>query len=476
MQIIRELQKEKMGKELSKTYFSSLVMRTERILNNSSIGDYVAVLTYGSAGDLFLVSNSDTDFTLLSGDSNNVSGAEIAALQSMIMSEFDSNPWDVSFKAWNRIKVNPMDLLSVRFICGNRQIYEDQVIRDPIISSVLCEDTLISILSGNDLALEFMSLSKYYNQLFYTYHAKKENPVEISYGDAKYYTGCIRWLQDIYMIAMIYSHKRFLADIELDVLVRQDIFTEDDLWDVNCAADFFLTVKDLCMEGTNILYDCNLKHIEAVLGESVCEITAQFDSHSKKIQDLSQKAHESLIRNFPLHKGVLARTSNNPDELYALIDTDLLDLWRTIALRRDIPAEIREKLADKIRERQKVNQHAMLDEMMSMLQFASITNHCGPCSVKADDEKNIWVTDQVIGHFKNILKNNVNNPDMIRKAVKSSFLPLYKAGKFPDIQSFYAVYFDRLERFFHSRTLFPDEAVEIAKSVCMCILESDFLS
>jgi glycosyltransferase involved in cell wall biosynthesis/MoaA/NifB/PqqE/SkfB family radical SAM enzyme len=61
---------------------------------------------------------------------------------------------------------------------------------------------------------------------------------------------------------------------------------------------------------------------------------------------------------------------------------------------------------------------------------------------------------------------------LIRLAVHSSFFNLFKYGKYPDLQSFYQAYLDRVKRFFHCHTAEPDVAVEIAKRACEQIISS----
>ena len=471
MQNNRDLQRAKMGRELAKNCFSSLVMRTKRILNDSDIGEHVAILSYGSAGNHFFIGNSDTDFTLL--DDGSLSKAEISKLQSQLIKELDDNPWPVRVKTWDRVKVNPMDLLSLCFIGGNRELFERYVLQDPDVSSVNCEDVLVSTLAGNDLHLDFMA-SYDFSRLLCTYHPTHEMPVGISYGDVKYFKGGTRWIQDIYMIAMLYSKKKFLTDIELSILVEQNIFTKEEIYDVNRALDFLLTVKDICIEGSNILYVSNMDRIKAVLGASEREITGEYDYHINKIQELCHKAHQALVKHFSSNTGVLARTVSHSDEISNLINTDALDLWRTLALRTDLPTDAREVLANKIFKRQKNKPHTMLDELVSMLEFSApaVPVQSVLDVRKAEDEINQWLTDQVVDHFKGVLKGNMDHPCLIRLAVQSSFFNWYKVGKYPDPQSFYHAYFDRTKKFFHCHTVFPDDAVLIAENACIQVFNS----
>jgi len=461
----------KMGREIAKHNFSSLIRITERIINACGISDHIAVLTYGSAGGHFLVSNSDTDFTLL--DDGTVSEQELLKLQELIYSELTNSPWCIGFKAWKRVKVNPMDLLSIRYICGNPSIFEEQIVLDPAIASVNNENILISTLASVDLHLEFMA-STIFSRLVRTYHPTKEFPIGISYGDVKYYIGGIRWAQSILGIAALYSKKRFLADTDIKILADLNIFHDDDLNEINCALDFLLTAKDLCNIGNNIFYRSNLQQITTTWNQGRREITFEYDYHTKKMRDLFGKAHKAILRDFPNHQGVLARTVTNTVELTDLINTNSLELWKTIALRNDVSFETKEKLTEKIIARQKENPHTMLDEMVSMLQFSEIEvgNNIIDRIRNTDAKSSLWMTDQVFYHLEGILKNSINNPVLIRLAVHSSFFELYKTGKYPDFQLFYQTYIERVKKFFHCRTIEPEKPLLIAQSACEQILKS----
>ena len=80
------LQRFKKGLEISANCFAAFVECSIGILKKSGLERSVAVLTYGSAGDRFIVSCSDTDFTLLADD--NVSDDDILRLQKMLADEF----------------------------------------------------------------------------------------------------------------------------------------------------------------------------------------------------------------------------------------------------------------------------------------------------------------------------------------------------------------------------------------------------
>ena len=473
MEQIQELQERKAGRKLAKLRLSSFFDHSERAWKRSGCSEHVAILTFGSAGDWFLVGNSDTDFTILSDD--NVPKQTLDELQAVFFEEFRNTPWHVSFKSWERIRVNPMDLISIRFICGNRSLFEDRVLRDSAVSSVISQDALLSIFAGNDLHLRFMA-SGYFSRLLRLYHTSAEMPVEICYGDVKYYLGGTRCVQDIYMIAMFYAKKRFLTDVSMDALVESAVLSRNDLGMLNGALDFLLTAKDLCFEGNNLFHPRNLSRITGAWGESADEIQQEYDRQTAVLQQLSDKAHAALIKDFPLHDGVIARTSTSQSELSVRIDMNRLELWRILALRSDLDSENRAKLTRSIQERQTQNPHTMLDELLSMLQFSS---HAPPegaplTAGNAPEEAEAWLTDEVVACFEHTLQSRINQPDLIRLAVHNSFLRLFLFNKYPDLTSFYKAYLDRVRKFFHCHTVEPEAAVQIAANACRQIVESGF--
>ncbi|MCE5188523.1 MAG: glycosyltransferase [Eubacteriales bacterium] len=473
MEPMNDSLKRKAGRELARHRLSSFSAHAERALERCDRKEHVAILTFGSAGDLLLVGNSDTDFTILSD--GNVSELAMDELQALLFDEFQNTPWNVSFKSWERIKVNPMDLLSIRFLCGNRDIFVDQVLRDPAVSGMTCEDTLVSILAGNDLHLRYMA-SGFFSRLLRLYHTAAELPVEIQYGDVKYYLGGTRCVQDILMIAMLYSGRRFLADTSVNTLVKQGIFTGDDLDALNRALDFLLAAKDLCCEGNNIFHPSNRNRIVGAWGGSEDEIRKEYDRHTAAVQILSGKAHEAFCRDYGLHEGVLARTQTSPNEQYALIETGKPELWRILALRSDLDSKNRAMLTRSIVLRQTQSPHTMLDELLSMLQFSSGEDSGEALSgnTKAKGAASAWMTDQVVECFERTLQGRMNQPDLIRLAVHNSFLPLFRSGNDPDLQNFSEAYLDRVKKFFHCHTVTPDAAFSIAASACRQIAGSGF--
>ncbi|KPA11117.1 Glycosyl transferase, group 1 domain protein [Candidatus Magnetomorum sp. HK-1] len=467
------LHKKKMGRKIAENSFSSLVDAANCILRDSGIHEQVALMTYGSAGGQFLLSNSDTDFILLGDDS--LPEKSLLDIQNLIFTELASSTWTVGFKAWKRVKVNPMDLLSTRFICGNLKIFEEKIVHDPIVESVNNNDILISTLAGIDLHLEFMA-SHYFSRLVRTYHPTKEFPSRIGYGDIKYFTGGVRWIQAIYTIAMLYSKKKFISDADVSVLVNKGIFHDNELHDLHHALDFFLSAKDICVKGNNILFKCNVQQIEKIWEQPAHEIRTEYAHHIKTIETLFRKAHQSILANFPSTKGVVSRKSTNAIELTHLINTNALELWKTIALRKDVTADIREYLTKKIVDRQKYNPHTMLDEMVAMLQFSSTENQSNNShtTLEIDEKISLWVTDNVFECFEKFLINDINNPALVRLAVHNSFFYLFKSGQFSDIQTFYKTYIERVKKFFHCRSIEPEYPFAIAEAACLQILNSGF--
>ena len=473
MELGEDLFERKAGRELAKLRLSSFCDHSERAWARCGHSEHLAILTFGSAGDWFLVGNSDTDFTILSDGS--VTKQAMDELQAVLMEEFQNTPWGVSFKSWERIKVNPMDLLSIRFICGNRSLFEERVLHDPAVSSVISKDALLSILAGNDLHLQFMA-SDFFSRLLRLYHTSSEMPVGIRSGDVKYYLGGTRCAQDIYMIAMLYSEKLFLTDASVDALVENGLFTKDDQIALDTALDFLLAAKDLCVEGNNLFHPRNLGHIRAAWGESAEEIQQEYDRQTAVMQRFSKKAHEALIKDYALYDSVIARTTTSQSELSDLIDTDRLEIWRILALRSDLDFENRTKLTRRIQERQTQHPHTMLDELLSMLQFSRSASQQGaPLAAKRPiDETDAWMTDEVVACFEHTLQNRINQPDLVRLAVHNSFLRLFRFGTYPDLPSFYSAYLDRVRKFFHCHTVDPETAVQIATNACRQIADSGF--
>ncbi|MDR3217097.1 MAG: glycosyltransferase [Clostridiaceae bacterium] len=468
MQTPYELIQAKMGRKIAEHNFYSLVVRTENILNKTGLSDRVAILTYGSCGGRFLSGNSDTDFTLIHDGS--LTKDDLIPLQRELFIEFSGKPWIVAFKAWERVKVNPMDLLSVRFIGGNKRLFKNTVLNAPDVLSLTSRDVMVSNLAGNDLHLEFMA-SSFFSRLLKKYHPTNELPLEISRGDIKYFTGGIRWIQFIFMIAALYAGNRFLADTDINILVEKGILSDDDIKELNAALDFFLTVKELCLMGSNIFFGKNLIKITESLQMTKEKIASQYDLHSKNIQRLCRKIHARLIKDYPQNQGIFARVTTDIGELSVIVDSDNLSLWRTIALRSDIPTIIRQKLKGKIIDRRKTHPHTMIDELEVMLAFSSFETPDESVQ-RAEEEKNIWLTDQIVKCLDDTLQYCVNNPAFIRLAIHRSFFELFKVGIFADIQSFYRNYFDRVIKYFHCHTLYPDDCVAIAKSACEQILKS----
>ncbi|TLU81755.1 MAG: glycosyltransferase [Chlorobium sp.] len=464
------LQKSIQGREIAKNNFDLLVNLSESILKESGLQDNVAILTYGSAGGRTMVSISDTDFTII--DDGNLPLDKLLDFQEIIYNVFSKYTWTIAIKSWKRVRVNPMDLLSIRFVCGNRKIFEEQVLNDPFIINTNNGHILISTLAGVDLHLEFMA-SDYFSPLVRTYHPTKEFPIGISYGDVKYFTGGLRWIQQIIAIAMLYSNKRFLSDTDINVLVEKNIYSSDDIEILNSALDFLLTAKDICLEGNNMLYSTNINKIVELWEQTAKEITINYDNHINKIQSLFYKAQNAMLHDYPNHEGVLSRVLKKSSELIPLIETNKLELWKNIALRRDIPIEIKYELRNKILERQKHSPHTMLDEMLFMLNFANEEKlQYSAQEHKKVELESLWMTDKVFEYLEKILEGNINKPDLIRYAVQNSFFDLYKSNKYPNLEIFYETYFDRVKKFFHCSTLEPEQPVIIAKQACEQILNS----
>jgi glycosyltransferase involved in cell wall biosynthesis/MoaA/NifB/PqqE/SkfB family radical SAM enzyme len=466
MMIVETLRKYKNGRKIADYSFNILVNHICNVLKKTGLQDNMAVLSYGSAGGKFLVSVSDTDFTFL--DDGSLSEARLLKFQDMVYEEFSKYSWAIAIKTWERVKVNPMDLLSLHFLGGNRAIFEKEVIENREIMAQNNKDVILSTLAGVGLHLEFMS-SGFFSRLVRKYHPLHEFPVEICYGDIKYFKGGLRWCQQIEGIAMLLSEKRFLSDSTIDILLQKGCFTGKDAETLNSAVDFMLAAKDLCVEGNNIFFEKNLQVLKNTWEQGADEITSEYNQHTENVKILFYKALQFLFDSFPDHEGVRAVVVKEPVELRTLIATNKLEIWKNIALRNDISNEIRDELRGKIMELQESRPHTMLDEMLVMLDFASGK----PLDKKETEaEREQWLTEHVFNHFRKILGNNINQPELISHAVHGSFFELYKQGKYPNPKLFSELFIDRAKRFFHCSTLEPEKPLEIVKSACFRLLNS----
>jgi len=466
------LSKLKMGTKIAQNNHLLLSGVIERLLFEMSLGDRIAVMMYGSSGGKFLVSNSDTDFIFLSDGT--IPDEDILRFQERVYFEVDNRPWKVTVKDWKRAKPNPMDLRSICFVGGNRRIFDEQVIYNHEIMETNNEKVLISTLANFDLYAEFYSSTRF-SRLLATLHSSKEIPGEIGYGELKYFFGGTRVAQAVLSSVAFYMKKRFLADVNLNDLATADIFTHDECKDLIHAIDFFLCAKDLCFEGNNIFHPGNQEKIQAVWGQSEKEIGDEYEHHRVNILRLFQKARERIIKDFPGSTGVRCRIETDPGILMGLINSDDYEFWKTFALRKDLPVEVRNYLEKKVLDRKKEHPHTMLDEIIRMLEYSKLENQSNEIqrTPKINEvEIELGLTDYVFNHLEMVLKNNINAPDLIRLAIHSMFFDLYKASNNPDLYPFISAFKGRVKNFFHCRTYEPEQPMEVAENVCAQILQS----
>jgi glycosyltransferase involved in cell wall biosynthesis/organic radical activating enzyme len=465
-----DCKKLKQGREIAGNNVALFTDIVEAILEKSDFQERIAIMSYGSSGGKNMVATSDTDFTII--NDGTLSQTQLLEFQEAIYDTFSHYSWPVAIKAWERVRVNPMDILSLRFLGGNKSLFETQVLNNPEIININNPDILITTLAGVGFHLEFMA-SEHFSVLVRKYHPTSEFPIKIGYGDVKYYKGGLRWIQQIAGIAMLLSEKRFLSDTNLHILSEKGFCSEDDIKILNDALDFMLAAKDVCVEGNNILYDKNINRLKEIWGEEPLQIISEYDRHINNIQLLFYKVQSRLFKEFPQHEGVLSVTENNVSNLKIYIESGKLELWKNIALRKNIPIEIKELLRDKITEQQQQHPHTMLDEMLSMLDFAAERPLWEDRQKwEVEQERNQWMTDMVFNHLKNGLKNNINQDDIIRYTIHNSFFELYREGKYSDPSLFCSTYLDRVKRFFHCSTIEPLQPFCIAKSACEQILNS----
>ena len=120
------------GREISKTRLNELISYTNEVILEMGIGNHVAVICYGSAGCNYLVRNSDTDFSLL--DDGTLSMSVLIDFQRRLYKATGTR-FIFACKSWERIKVNPMDVLSIKFLCGNYELFDRKVVYDDEITN-----------------------------------------------------------------------------------------------------------------------------------------------------------------------------------------------------------------------------------------------------------------------------------------------------------------------------------------------------
>lgn len=465
--LIKQLRTQKAGRELARNYLIDLVERSDRLLRSLGLAERICLMTFGSAGSRFLIGHSDTDFSVI--DDGTVSDEEISGLQRALYREFGDAPWCVSFKCWERLRVNPMDVISLCYLCGNEKLFEEQVLASPEIADVISTKNLATLLVGNDLHIEFMS-SRHFSRLLNKYHPKWELPVPISPGDVKYYSGGLRSIQYIYMTSMLLRDKRYLSDVTREDLLAARFLTSAEVETVEKALDFMLSAKDLCVEGNHIFYGPNLEALCECWKQRPEEIRAEYETHAGAVVAMCEKACQALVRAFPHHAGTAARTEADVSKLEQIIRSGSLELWRTLALRRELPNRTRALLTEEVMRRQKSHPHTMLDELVVMLEFSG---NAQESEIDPESETlDLWFTDNVFRCFTRILGEDTDDPVLIRSAVHTCFLEMYLSGRVPDQTSFCDAFLDRVRKYFHCHTLCPDRETETAEKACKQIMSS----
>jgi hypothetical protein len=463
-EVRQHLREAKAGRQLAALSLSALRRETKEVLQ--SVGPhYVALLTYTAQGGRFMTSGSDTDFVLLR--KKEVPDEKLLQIQEKLYVALAQSPWPVSFKSWERVKVNPVDIRCLHFLCGNPEIFVEQVVQNPEVAKVNSEDVLITSLASIDRYLEFVS-SVHFSRGLRSYRTSEEIPDPIAYGDVKFFKGGIRCLQAIVAFAELYSEKKFSGEAPLSVLTTKELFSKKTMDAFNAAADFFLTAKDLCLAGNNIFNPRNLSQLQATWGESKDEITSTYDHHTATCWKLLKGLQDAHVARYPLHSGVRARVSKNENELRELVRSKNLEVWKNIALRSDIPRVIRAELRDTIGRLANISPHPLLDEMSLMTEFAETPEHAQATSAgnSLAESRAVWLTDRAVTSLRKILGMNLNDLVAIQKELPGAFLELYSAGHFPDPRQFEEAFLSRVRNFFHCHTVFPEAPTAAAKKAC----------
>jgi len=386
-----KLRLQKKGRELGKLNYSALQRATQEILAVSGLEKHVAILSFGSAGGQFLVSNSDTDYVLIYDEI--VTQEELLMLQSQLYSKLKDYPWEVCFKAWERVKVNPMDVLGLSILAGNHSLFQQQVCDDESVSRIVSRDALLATVVGIEPHLRFMA-SPYFSTLLRTYHTSSEFPVPVCRGDVKYYLGGTRWAQAILSSAMFLEKKRFVCHVDPYFWLHKGVFNSNEMRAMEAALDFLLTAKDLCVEGSNILHGRNLQRVRDFMKLSDKEVDETYSLHTHTLENLLEKVNQFIQHEYLQHNIVTAITATDELTLQSLIRSRNLDQWKILGLRKDIPPTIRQELKKEVLQQQNVAPHTMLDEMLVTLQYAT-DEPLVPSHADIDEQTHQWMTDGV---------------------------------------------------------------------------------
>jgi hypothetical protein len=469
------LQELKQGRKLVELNVSGLVETTNAGLVSTGLADHVAVITYGACGNLHFISRSDTDYTFLHDGTPKPD--QLIKLQEAIHRCMSALPHTVSFKAWDRIQPNLLELMCLDFICGNPTLFEKQVVNNQKLWSFDQESFLISHFACLDRIRHFRSSLTFGKQLR-TWKDSKEIPEGLGYGELKYFNSGLRGLNSIPRAATLYSDTKLFKLADENILVKKGILTTEQLADFHNALDYFLAARDICVLGSNIFNPRNLRMLQATWGQSREEITADYDRHSQKALEIMLLLQETVIHDFPDHPGVRSAISTDSSELLGLLNSGDLNVWGTLALRNDISERVRGKLEQMIQERKKVSPHTMLSDLEYSIKFAReegpLDPKRPPAEPTGEQAAGCWLTDQIFDAFNVSIGEKIHYPAVVRQAIEQSYLRLYEAGKFPTPKEFHEAYALRARNYLYTRTIFPDQPMAQVTEVCNKILDSTF--
>ena len=331
-------------------------------------------MSYGSCGGKFMVNGSDADLVIL--NDGNLKAAEMERIQQHLeqgLQRIPGRPWAATFKAVELVRSNPSELRSAWFICGNRQIFDQQITNNSEVLRVVDNgDSLIPSLAGLDIGAE-ARCSKMFSERLMRFLTPDVFPEAINYGDVKYYKGGTRDLQGMMRAATFFSsgQGRFNVNTDMAVLVNQGVLTPVEMAELNRASDFLLTAKDILPRGYNIFNPDNMQALTKIWAQTPAEVAAGYKQHSETVSRLIEKSRQFILGRYPNHLGVRARISTDTRELSMILDSGERGLWSILALRRDIPAEVRQALQEKVKLKQSESTHALWDEMADIIRWAA---------------------------------------------------------------------------------------------------------
>jgi len=434
----------KFGRRLAEEHLRAFTAVITTILNQTELAGRVSIMTYGSSAGRFMTENSDTDLCILSDET--ISGADMLRLQSEIekgLRSVPGYPWKVSFKPWELVRINMMDLISLRFICGNKGLYDRHITHNPeVLNIVNNRDSLIAWVARVDLYHDYIS-SPAFSYRLRRFLTQDELPEDIEYGNVKFYRGGIRTAQGILIAAALYSGSKaqFLEEVNISKLIDNGIISKEDAQKFYKALDFLLAAKDALVYGYNMFNEKNIKILSSVLGESREEIREEYDKFAADLIYVRDKIRRAVQQANNSNMGVIARLSKDKDELKRIIDTNSIDLWSTIGLRADLPQDVREYLESRIHAKQKTSPLPILDEVEEAVCWArDIQNGVSQDNAGKRDDIETEVIEKVKSALAAFQIDTNDAPSSLKSFVSSNFSRMYEECAMRDVKKFRLIF------------------------------------